>query len=66
MRSDIHCFNKDVRAVELNLNIDLENATLWFMFNGMKPNPEKYRAMVLGKTEEKLNVKLADINLINI
>ena len=29
----------------------------------MKPNPEKYQAMVLDKTEDKMNFKLADINI---
>ena len=29
----------------------------------MKPNPDKYQAMVLGKTEDKLNFKLADIDI---
>ena len=49
--------------VQNNLNIDLENATLWFIQNGMKPNPDKYQAMVLGKTEDKFNFKLADIDI---
>ena len=44
-------------------SIDLENATSWFIQNGMKPNPDKYLAMVLGKTEDKLNFKLADIDI---
>ena len=61
--TNIHCFNKDVRAVQNNLSIDLENATSWFIQNGMKPNPDKYQAMVLGKTEDKLNFKLADIDI---
>ena len=51
------CSNKDVRVVQNNLNIDLENATSWFIQNGKKPNPDKYHAMVLGKTEDKLNFK---------
>ena len=58
-----HCSGKDVRAVQNNLSIDLENATLWFIQNGMKPNPYKYRAMVLGKTEDELNFKLAVIDI---
>ena len=45
------------------LNIDLENATSRFIHNGMKPNPDKYQAIVLGKTEDKLNFKLADIDI---
>lgn len=54
-------FNKEMCAVQNNLNIDLENiATSWFIQNSMKPNPHKYQAMVLGKTEDKLNFKLAD------
>ena len=51
--------NKEMCAVQDNLNIDLENiATSWFIQNSMKPNPDKYQAMVLGKTEDKLNFKL--------
>ena len=61
--TNIHSFNKDVRAVQKNLNIDLENAASWFIQNGMKPNPDKYQAMALGKSENKLNFKLADINI---
>ena len=53
--------NKEMCAVQNNLNIDLENiATSWFIQNSMKPNPDKYQAMVLRKTEDKLNFKLAD------
>ena len=61
--TNIHCSNRDVRAVQNNLNIDLENATSWFIQNGLKPNPDKYQAMVLGKTEDKFNFKLADIDI---
>ena len=61
--TNIHCSNKDVRAVQNNLNIDLENATSWFIQNGLKPNPDKYQAMVLGKTEDKFNFKLHDIGI---
>lgn len=39
--TNIHCSNKNVRAVEDNLNSDLENATTWFIQNGMRTNPEK-------------------------
>ena len=54
----------DVCAIQNNLNIDLENATSWFIQNGLKPNPaDKYQAMVLGKTEDKFNFKLADIDI---
>ena len=61
--TNVHSSCKDVCAVQNNLSIDLENATSWFIQNGMKPNPDKYQAMVLGKTEDKLNFKLADINI---
>ena len=27
---------------------DFENTTSWFIQNGMKPNPDKYQATVLG------------------
>ena len=56
--TNIHFSSKDVCAVQNNLSIDLENATSWFIQNGMKPNPDKFQAMVLGKTEDKLNFKL--------
>ena len=61
--TNIHCSNKDVRAVQNNVNIHLENATSWFIQNDMKSNPDIYQAMVLGKTEDKLNFKLADIDM---
>ena len=38
--TNIHCSNKNVRAVEDNLNSDLANVTTWFIQNGMKLNPE--------------------------
>ena len=53
--TNIHCSNKKVHAIEDNLNSDLENATTRFIQNGTRPNPEKYQAMVLGRTEDKLN-----------
>ena len=49
--TNIHCSKNDVRAFQNNLIIDLENATSRFIQNGMKPNPDKYQAMVLGKPE---------------
>ena len=52
--TNIHCSDKNVGAVEANLNSDLENVTRWFIQNGMKPNPNKYQAMVLGRTEDQL------------
>ena len=52
--------NKEMCAVQNNLNIDFDIATSWFIQNSMKPNPDKYQAMVLGKTGDKLNFKLAD------
>ena len=33
------------------------------MVYSMKPNQDKYQAMVLGKTEDRLNFKLADIDI---
>ena len=61
--TNIHCSNKDVRAVQNKVNIHLENATSWFIQNDMKSNPDIYQAMVFGKTEDKLNFKLADIDM---
>ena len=56
--TNIHCSSKDVGDVQNNLIIDLEKVTSWFIQNGMKPHPDKYQAMVLGKTEDKLNLKI--------
>ena len=61
--TNIYYSGKGVRAVQNNLRIDLENATSWFIQNGMKPNPDEYQAMVLGQTEDKLNFKLADVDI---
>ena len=47
-----------------NLNIDVENASSWFIQNGMKPNPEKYQAMVLDKTEVS-SIQFSSIQLIH-
>ena len=54
--TNIHSSNKDVRAVQNNLNIDLENTASCFIQNGMKPNPDKYQAMVLGKKERQIEL----------
>ena len=61
--TNLHCSNKDVRAVQNKVNIHFENATSWFIQNDMKSNPDIYQAMVLGKTEDKLSFKLADIDM---
>ena len=57
--TNIPCSIKNVSAVEDYLNSELEKATLctWFIQNGMKPNPEKYQAMILSRTENKLLFK---------
>ena len=52
--TNIHCSNK---------NSDLENTTTWFIQNGMKPNLEKYQAMVLGRTEDQLLLKSSNIDI---
>ena len=62
--ANTHCSNKDGRDVQNNLNIDLENASSWLFKMAwnqtlanytcksfIKLTPDKYRAMVLGKTE---------------
>ena len=61
--TNIHCSKKNLRAVEDNLNSDLENATTWFIQNGMRPNPEKDQAMVLGRAEDKLLLKSGNIDI---
>ena len=47
--TNIHCSGKDVRAVQNNLRVDLENATSWFIQNGMKPNQINIRLWYLAK-----------------
>ena len=59
----IHCSNEDVSAVETILNNDFDNATMWFVQNGMKPNQDKYQAMVLGNTREELHFKAANTDI---
>lgn len=61
--TNIHCSNKNVRAVEDYLNGDLENSTTWFIRNGIKLNPQKYQAMVLNRTEDRLLFKSGDIDI---
>ena len=43
--------------------ISILRMLLCFIQNGMKPNPDKYQAMVLGRSEDKLNFKLADVDI---
>ncbi|KAL9956344.1 hypothetical protein ACROYT_G037809 [Oculina patagonica] len=50
-------------AVELAVNQDLENAATWFKENGMKANPDKYQAIVLGKNSQEISLKSGDINI---
>ena len=42
-------------------NRDLANTLQWFKQNGMKANPEKYQALVLGNTNYCINIKCEDI-----
>ncbi|KAL9954029.1 hypothetical protein ACROYT_G041517 [Oculina patagonica] len=50
-------------AVELAVNQDLDNAATWFKENGMKANPDKYQAIVLGKNSQEISLKSGDINI---
>ena len=43
--------------------ISILRMLLCFIQNGTKPNPDKYQAMVLGRSEDKLNFKLADVDI---
>ena len=60
--ANIHS-NKNVHAVEDNLNNDLDNATTRFIQNGKRPNQEKYQAVVLGRTEDKLLFKSGNTDI---
>ena len=50
-------------AVELAVNQDLDNAATWFKENGMKANPDKYQAIVLGNNSQEISLKSGDINI---
>ena len=42
------------------MNKDLDNTTKWFRENGMLANPEKYQALLLGKTYYDMNIKCCE------
>ena len=46
--------DKDPARVEENINADLSNVDNWYKENGMKRNPSKYQAVVMGKTHTNL------------
>ena len=54
--------NKNVHAVEDNLNSDLDNATTWFIQN-CKPGKVSGYCMVLERTEDKLLFKSGNIDV---
>ena len=56
----IHYSSNQGSDVETILNLDLNKATSWFSQNGMKANPHKYQAMVLGKIENDLQFKASE------
>lgn len=39
------------------------NTPSWFTHIGMKSNPEKYQAMVPGKTEDRVNFQFVNVNI---
>ena len=47
----IHTADPNPQVVEEDINRDLANTLHWFQQNGMKANPEKYQALVLGNSD---------------
>ena len=42
--------NKDPIVVVNTLNEELKEASTWYSINGMKANPDKFHAMMMGKS----------------
>ena len=57
--------DKDPNKVEETINDDLSNVDKWYKENGMKRNPSKYHAMILGKTQKKLKFHCENIVIPN-
>ena len=55
--TNIHCSHRNPHVVEQTVNRDLDNAAIWFRENGMRANPEKYQAIVLGNTSQDVTIK---------
>ena len=53
--TQIFCANKDPNKIEEAINIDLASIGKWYDENGMRRNPEKYQAMVIGKIRQLRN-----------
>ena len=56
----IHTSDPNPQVVEEDINRDLTNTLHWFQQNGMKANPEKYQALVLGNTNRHIRINCAD------
>ena len=56
----IHTADPNPQVVEEDINRDLANMLHWFQQNGMKANPEKYQALVLGNSDYDINIKCVD------
>ena len=52
----IHTSDPNPQVVEKDINRDLTNMLHWFQQNGMKANPEKYQALVLGNTNHHIRI----------
>ena len=55
--SRINNSDKDPAQVEAKLNQDLENSETTFRENDMKPNLEKYQAIVFGNKGRELDIR---------
>ena len=54
----LHYSHKDPDIVETEINKDLDRANTWFVNNGMKVNPTKHQAMILGNCKSKIQITL--------
>ena len=56
--ANLHYSHKDPDIVEIEINKDLDRANTWFVNNGMKVNPPKHQAMILGNCKSKIQITL--------
>ena len=55
-----HTSDPSPKAVENDIYRDLANTSDWFQENGMKADPEKCQALLLGDTNHHISIKCAD------
>lgn len=59
----IYDSDKDPAALHLKMEHELDTAVNWYAINGLKANPEKFQAMILGKTNHAFLFKIGDVEI---